>query len=37
MALDPDKVRQTVDKADSLTKRVDAFLARRAKRDADKV
>jgi hypothetical protein len=36
MTLDPDKVRQAVDKAGSLTKRVDAFLARRAKRDADK-
>jgi hypothetical protein len=36
MTLDPDKVRRAVDKADSLTKRVDAFLARRAKRDADK-
>jgi hypothetical protein len=36
MTLDPDKVRQAEDKADSLTKRVDAFLARAAKRDADK-
>ena len=35
MALDPDKVRQAVDKADSLSKRFDAFVARRAKRDAD--
>jgi hypothetical protein len=37
MPLDPDKVRQAVEKADSLTKRFDTFLARRAKRDADKV
>jgi hypothetical protein len=36
MPLDRDKVRQAVDKADSLSKRVDAFLARRTKRDADK-
>jgi hypothetical protein len=36
MPLDPDKVRQAVDKADSLSKRMDAFLARRTKRDADK-
>jgi hypothetical protein len=37
MALDPVKVRQAAEKADSLTKRMDGFLARRAKRDADKV
>ena len=37
MALDPDKVRQAVEKADSLTKRLDALMTRRAKRDADKV
>ena len=30
MALDPDRVRQAMDKADSLTKRVDAFLERSA-------
>ena len=36
MPLDPAKIRQAVEKADSLTKRLDALMARRAKRDADK-
>jgi hypothetical protein len=36
MPLDPDKVRQIVDKADSLTKRFDALTARRAKADEEK-
>jgi hypothetical protein len=36
MPLDPDKVRHAVEMADNLTKRMDALLARRAKRDEDK-
>jgi hypothetical protein len=36
MPLDPDKVRQVVEKADSLTKRFDALTARRAKADEEK-
>jgi hypothetical protein len=36
MPLDPYKMQQVVEKADSLTKRFDALTARRAKRDADK-
>jgi hypothetical protein len=36
MALDLDKVRRAMDRADGLTKRFDGFVARRAKRDADK-
>jgi hypothetical protein len=36
MPLDPYKTRMAVEKADSLTKRLDALMARRAKRDADK-
>jgi hypothetical protein len=36
MALDLDKVRRAMDRADGLTKRFDTIVARRAKRDADR-
>jgi hypothetical protein len=36
MPLDPYKMQQVVEKADSLTKRFDALSARRAKADEDK-
>jgi hypothetical protein len=36
MALDPDKVRQAVDQAERLSRRMDALMSRTAQRDADK-
>lgn len=36
MPLDPAKLQQVVDKADSITKRLDALTARRAKADEDR-